>query len=65
MALFVDVPATVSVVGANGDQMVVRGHKVAVGKDAEQAQRALDHLKLVHDEVDDWITEAICRFWIR
>lgn len=58
LALFMDIPGKVKVVRGEGNQVVIRGHKVAVGKDEDQAQLALQNMKLLHDEVDDWVAEG-------
>ena len=55
LVLSLGIPGEVSVVQGEGDKVVVRGHKVAVGENEKKAELALENMKLLNDEVNNWI----------
>ena len=55
LAIYLDIPTQVNVVGHDQEEVIVRGHKTAIGEDEAQAQAMLENIQLLHDEVDNWV----------
>jgi RNA polymerase sigma-70 factor, ECF subfamily len=53
--LSLDVPTEVRIVGHQGNNVIITGHKTAVGTSQEQAEDVLHSIEFRHDEVEDWI----------
>lgn len=53
--LSITVPTELHVKGYSGKKILIHGHKTAIGADSEKAETALEHIRLLHDRVDDWI----------
>ena len=55
LVLFLDVPTELNVAGHEGKQVLIRGHKMALGESEGQAEEILGNIQLRHDAVEDWV----------
>ena len=55
LVLHMDVPTELKVTGHEGKEILIKGYKMAIGEDEDQAAEILGHIQLKHDAVDDWV----------